>query len=185
MKKIITIVSLAIASLFVGAHYASAMASIFMAPTKTATATTTLAWITAGTGTTTVTLPTPLALGMATKYDKAYVMFEASATSSTASGAIINYRVEHSLDGVDWFSEPAYTVANATSTSLASQEFKFNIATSTAYNNNNVTNRVHQSFYFETPTPYNRVVFYVPVGGNNVSLWAAVQPIKEVQVINQ
>lgn len=188
MKKTLTLSGIAlaiIASLFVGSHYASAMASIFMAPTKTAAATTTLAWLTTGNGTTTVTLATPLSMGMSTKYDKALVLVELTATSSLANTANVKARVEYSLDGIDWFSAGTIPTGTATSSVVASNDITIIVATSSAYTlAGNGTNRVHQSFFIETPTPYNRVVFY-NTGSASVSLWAAIQPIKEVQVLNQ
>lgn len=184
IKKIIALVILSL-GMFWAAPQVLAMASIFMAPTKTATATTSPAWITPGTGTTTVTLPTPLALGMATKYDKAYVMVQIAATNSPQGGGALKARVEHSLDGVDWFSEGVATAANATNTPIANQEITLTVSTSSAYLVGASTGRVNHSFYMETPTPHNRVVFYSPIGGASLSVWAAVQPIKEVQVLNQ
>lgn len=189
MKKTLIYISIAlavIASLFIGSHYASAMASIFMAPTKTAAATSTVSLLQVGMGTTTISLATPLSMGMSTKYDMALVMFE---VQSTTSPGRIGIRVEHSLDGVDWFSEAVRTTVNATSSSLVAEELIFNMASTSSYILNGTTSRMHQSFYIETPTPHNRVVFYMPrdqVNLNlNLGLWAAVQPIKEVQVLNQ
>ena len=169
-----------------GANKVLAMASISMAATKTATATTTLAYLQVGISTTTVNVPTPLSLGVSTKYDKAYVMFE---VQSTTSPGRINIRVEHSLDGIDWFSELVQPQAVATTSSLYAQELLFSMATSSGYINNGGITRVHGGVYVDTPTPYNRVVFYMPntqtTGNPSLGLWAAVQPIKEVQVINQ
>lgn len=166
-----------------GVNTALGMASISMAPTKSAVATTTRAWITAGTGTTTLTLPTPLSLGITTKYDKARVYGEVDATS-TAQNSQLSMRVEYSMDGVDWFSETSASSSVAT-VGLMAQDIKFNIATSTTYNNTGSATRMHFSYIIDTPAAYNRVVFYSAPSGPNLSLWAAIQPIKEVQVINQ
>ncbi len=186
MKKYLKIISASavlIAGIFFGVTHVSAMASFFLAPTKSATATTTRAWITAGTGTTTLTLPTPLSLGITTKYDKARVYGEVDATS-TAQNSALSMRVEYSMDGIDWFSETSASSSAAT-VGLMAQDIKFNIATTTAYSNTGSATRMHFSYVIDTPAAFNRVVFYSAPSGPNLSLWAAIQPIKEVQVINQ
>lgn len=187
MKKKLGIILLAflstLSSIF-GVMKVYAQPSYDMAATKTATATTTLNWLTPGAGTTTVTLPTPLSLGMSTKYDKAIVMFEMSATNTVVAPKM-NIRIEHSMDGIDWFSETAASSSSAT-IGLMPSEFAFNMATSSTYSNTgNTVTRLHSSLLIDTPTAYNRVVFYDPVGGSNISLWAAVQPYKEIQLVNQ
>lgn len=195
MKKYLAIISgalmLVVGGLW-GVSKVSAMASIFMAPTYgvggasgatvQTSATTTATWMTPGTGTTTVTLGTPLSLGMATKYDKARLYLEVSATN-TPQNPTLNVRVEHSLNGVDWFSDG--TTVTGTSTQVTPSIISIYVSTSTAYNIYGNINRVHQSFYIETPAAYNRAVVFSPVGGQNFTVWAALQPIKEVQVINQ
>ena len=187
MKKFLAITTIALMTIgagMFGISKVAAMASIFMAPTKTAAATTTLAWMTTGAGTTTVTLATPLSMGMSTKYDKALVLVELSATTSMANAASIKARSEYSLDGIDWFPATIDITANATSSVIFANERTLVVATSSAYKISGSDTRVHLSFFIETPTPYNRVVFY-NAGAASVSLWAAIQPIKEVQVLNQ
>lgn len=191
MKKYLAIIGSVLLLSFMGAWgvtSVSAMASIFMAPTygvgltAQTSATTSATWMTPGTGTTTVTLGTPLSLGMATKYDKARLFLEISATN-TPQNAILNVRIEHSLNGIDWFSDA--TMDAATTTMARAHVIDVMIATSTAYNIYGNINRVHQSFYIETPAAYNRAVVFSPIGGSNFTVWAALQPIKEVQVLNQ
>lgn len=145
-------------------------------------ASTSATWITPGIGTTTVTLPTPLALGLSTKYDKARLFLEVSATN-TPQSPTLNVRIEHSLNGVDWFSDA--TMNSATTTVAKVNVIDLVVSTSTLYNIYGNINRVHEAFYIETPSAYNRVVIYSPIGGQNFTVWAAVQPIKEIQLINQ
>jgi hypothetical protein len=191
LKLIIAVVLMAVTAGTWGIMNAGAMASIFMAPTKSAAATTTMVSMTFGTGTTTITLATPWSMGMSTKYDKALVMVQVYSTTSPGRTAM---RVEHSLDGIDWFSfanraELAPTSPNATSSVLLLEDLIMPFSTSTIYVANGTTTASRISFYIETPTPYNRVVFYRPSpnAGEAITtwLWAAIQPIKEVQVLNQ
>lgn len=186
LKYIVLAISAILAIVF-GSSQAFAMASQFIASsygvglTTGTIATTTYSWITPGTGTTTVTMTVPTSAS--TKYDKAFIGFEVTATA-TPLNSKLNARVESSWDGIDWYQN---TVASSSVnvTGLMQQELSFNIATSTSFSDSGAITRLHAGFFVETPTPYTRVVFYSPVGGANLSLHVRAQPIKEVQVINQ
>lgn len=139
-------------------------------------ATTSFSWVTPGTGTTTATATNCAQASF--KCDKALVVYQITATN-TPQNSKLDYRVEYSLDNTTWYSS---TVASSSVTiaGVMAQEYAINVATSTAYQNQDSILRLTGAFAIDTWAPYNRVVFFSPIGGANFSLYAAIVPMKEV-----
>lgn len=183
MKKyiLITVVAIAIASV-VGAKYVEANPS-FWSFGSTSTATTSPVYMTPGTGTTTVTIDNMS--GGTYASDSAVVLMQITATSTTDSTApILGVRIDGSYNGVDWYTQSNNITTTGTSTILTgfSGDYRINFASSTAnLGASATTSRVHESFKIDTPLRYTRAVFYAPIGGGNMALWANLVAKKQYQ----
>ena len=172
MKKIIAIISLIVLGV---CNISIANPSQFQSRfTDTWGSTiTTPKYVTAGKATSTITIISPIA--SANKYDKAWVHFVVTATSTSPT---LNFRIEGSDNGTDWFSYD-----NATSTgALAATVYQYTFASTTwsSYNNNSDKTQINHSFTIDTPAPYTRVVSYSQIGNPAYSLYLEAYPVREM-----
>jgi hypothetical protein len=178
MKKIYLFLGIIIAVVLIGgATVVKANPSLFLQEYSdiAGASTSTLAYMTPGTGTTTLTYNNTI-----NGLDSASILIQYTAT--TTGSPVLKMRVEHSQDGVDWYSEAGILTSNASTTNLTGSfaDYQFNIATSTSVigPSGSVT-RINQLVRINTPLKYNRAVFYVPAGGGNGGLWAQLVAKKE------
>jgi hypothetical protein len=176
MKKlIIGIIAVALA-LVGGVAYANP--SNFFSTAQTAAATTTYSYLSAGAGTTTLSM-NYVRNSNTSAINSALLTFQIAATN-TVTGAPVRVRIEYSNDNVDWYSKTVENNANATTTQISAQEYAFSTATSTTYVLNGTSSTAYASIPITAPLRYVRAVFYVPIGGSSIGLWAELTPVKEV-----
>lgn len=175
MKKLIIGIIVGMVAMIAGVAYANS--SYFAVHTPTATATTSPTYMTAGAATTTLDVN---AAGGSNKIDSALIVFQVKA--STTQAQQLGMKVQYSLNNIDWY---AQTEATSTTNAIAGEkEYRFVLATSTdqlTATSGTLTYRIHKSIPIETPTPYVRVQFFVPVGQSPLDIWADYQPIKQIQ----
>ena len=171
----IAMIMLLVASALHTYRVASANASVSCYDTTSFDGTSTRAFMSPGAGTTTLMLSNCASGNLATS---AFVQFQYTASTS---GSVLQLRVEHSNDKVDWYPETVVlstaTTSNAAGDSLT---YRFAMATTTDNGGTGVANRLHRSLSISTPTKYTRVIFTVPTAGNNGALWAEVIGRKEI-----
>ena len=106
--------------------------------------------------------------------DSLFVAFQFTA-STTAP--LLDAKCEASHDKVDWYpiNLPTVDPVTVATTTLSAQfsGFRFNLATSSenALVGSGNTSRLHRSFSCPTPMKYSRVIFSIPRGGAQGSLW--------------
>lgn len=130
-------------------------------------------YVTAGNATSTVTIISPI--GKQNKYDKAWVHF---VVTSTTTPPTLTFRVEASDNGTNWFS---YYNATSTGGTLIPTTYLYTFASTTwsTYNSNSDKTQVNYSFTIDTPAPYTRVVSYSIIGNPAYSLYLEAYPIRE------
>lgn len=162
------------------------------------TATTTVNYIKFGIGTTTIVYDSFNPNDASLKADSALVVFQFTATTTIATPKM-NARVEYALDtgtncqvtprACDWYPASAAVNSSPATTTIMTGNFadmQFSLATSTtdqggsSFYNSGATSTIMQSFAIDTPTRFVRVKFYMPSGGGNGSLWAAIQAAKQI-----
>lgn len=139
--------------------------------TLAATSTLNLKYLSPGAGTTTLTTTNC--------YDRAYALNNLTlAIQDTASStATLAFRIEGSWDGIDWYSLGKTLLvsgSDATSTPITGNfsNYQMTIATSTADTGaSGSLAQVNTSVELPIFMPYERVVFYVPTGGGNHSIY--------------
>lgn len=148
-------------------------------------ATTSPVYMTPGKATSTLTYDSYYvnSLGNTTKTDSGVVLLQVSASSTATT---IATDVEYSQDNIDWFQDggvavPAFsTTTRPVGLALVSDSI-FTFASTTAGRaavgaNQATTTR---AFAINTPTRYIRLVFTMPVGSANGTVWAQFVPAKE------
>lgn len=184
MKKYIIGLLVAVAVLgfatTVGAN-APYLQRIFMATLATPgtlyTATTTPIFMSAGTATTTVVLDSTF-----TKYDEASLLIQL--TSSTTPTEL-RWQYQFSQDKKDWYDESIDNNINATTTnvSMTPVVHRWGFASSTDLRGGTaqIANTVARKLVtVPTPTQYTRVIFYLPIGVGNASLYTEAVPQKQL-----
>lgn len=160
------------------------------------TATTSPTYSTPGKATTTLTLPggTGCAGTANLSYDSAYVDFFIIASASPVALPLVVAQVEHSRNGIDWYTETVPLVSNSTTTTMSgnANTLKWIIASSTAdygassfsefeTNSNATSTRYTRSFPIATPTAYTRVIFTNPTNGGNYDFYAELSAKRQQQ----
>lgn len=144
-------------------------------------ATTSLAYLTPGTATTTLT--TSNCFDRSTALNDLTLAIEYTASSTAPK---LNMRLEGSLDGIDWFGLAVPLITSGTTGTTTSitgnfSDFQTILATSTTDTGpSGSLSRVHMAFKLPIIMPYERVRFYVPSGGGNGALWAALIGQREI-----
>lgn len=158
----------AIFSLAVIARVASANGSYFISPVRTAAATSTLSVVGPGNGTTTLTYDS-LALGSTYATDRASLLIQATASSSSS---LLGIAVQYSQDGVDWYdNDLAATTSPGSVTNISS-------ANSYQLSGNSTASTSLKAISVPTPTRFVRAVFTSTVATS--SIWAQFVPIRQV-----
>lgn len=154
---------------------------------KSATATTSVSYMTPGTGTTTVL----------------YDSYEVNGTNQTNNGntwvpnsitvltqiigsttaSLVNAQVEYSMDKQDWFK---LAPIGATSTEIVyindeAVSFQLGALGDRDAGLGGVASSTRRAFTLDVPTRYVRLVFTVPIGNVNSSVWAQIIPKKEAR----
>ena len=141
-------------------------------------ASTTLTFMTPGTATTTHTYEN---CGGTTSARSAILFFQYTASTTDP---LLNLRIEHSQDNIDWYPASVALEEFATSTSLTGDSATFDFTTlATSTNNNGGTGtdaRLHRSLEIETPTQFTRVIFSLPIGTSNGAIWSQFVSKKEL-----
>jgi hypothetical protein len=150
--------------------------------TATAAASTTLAYITPGTGTTTLTRA--MSGGNDSKFDKAVLAIQVTATSTGVSVPTLMVRFEDSRNCVDYYPRTA-APSSATTTLLTAdpyQAFSLRMASSTAApGSTDTATRLSKSIVTDVPLNCVRAVLYSPSGGGSYGVYAELIGIKEKQ----
>lgn len=173
------------ASLFVAFRETHANATLFATCQVGNTASTTVVFMQPGKATTTLTLPafpsSPPGCGgvPGQAFDSAYVNLQYNATTTgAAKDSVIVYRVEHSRDGIDWYSESAVLGSNSTTTAMSGDSATYRISFATSTDNGGTGDATHmfRSFGVTTPTQYTRVIFINPAnqGTSDANFWAEI-----------
>ena len=129
-------------------------------------------YVTAGNATSTVTIISPI--GKQNKYDKAWVHFR---VTSTTTPPTLAFRVEGSDNGTDWFSYDNATSTGALEPTIYS--YVFASTTWSTYNISSDKTQANHSFTIDTPAPYTRVVSYSVIGNPAYTLYLEAYPIRE------
>ena|SRR3990167_5053619 len=143
---------------------------------RTGTATTSLLWMTPGTATTTLTCTTGSASNL---------RVNAILVGSSSQSTHYRYRVERSMNNIDWYTDLNTLTQSATTTAVTGQFADNVIAFSTSTNPIAGTSQdigfggrgttTANFVNFNIPTlgsKYTRVVFYLTIGGRNGAIWA-------------
>lgn len=166
--------------------FAHANSSFFAPQAMTATATTTPFFMTPGNATSTLVYDSFNLSGTnqrvvndPTTADTAALAVQFTA-SSTAS--ILNFVVERSDDGVDWYQDNV--VAPFATTSPVIQlatpiSYSWAYASSTINGVGNSGSRLGKVVTIPTPTRFTRVIFSLAAGGTNGAVWAKFIPEKQ------
>jgi hypothetical protein len=174
MKKIIAIITLAIAGL---AGIAAANPSQFMKSFASSTGSTITSPTYTLPGKATSTVSIYNADSVTTKYDKALVRFQVTSTSTAPT---VLFRTEVSNDGTYWFS-----LDSATSTSSFAPSLNTFVYASTTYNTysdpSGDSTKINGAFPIEIDAPYVRVVSYSPIGNPAYNIFIAATPIRELK----
>lgn len=141
-----------------GSKTAKALPSYFMRSPETYVATTTAFYMTAGTATTTYPFNT-------WDIDKSDVFINATASTTAAT---LNWKYEYSNNNVDWFGEDAYTVTSNILYTHASTT----VVHSRLLNNATASTTRFVVTFSDIASNFKRIVFSLPVGSTNASVWA-------------
>ena len=156
---------------------ATARANPSYVPQTAQTATATTSPTTMGTGLATTTLTYDSYTQGSTNKSDVVTLFQ-QVTAST-SAAIIDYTVEYSNDGIDYFGQDALP------SSFAAGQATFFHSTSTPTNRwqagSTLASTTRKATVYTLPTRFVRFTFTNPVGESsvNLQLWAQVVPTKE------
>lgn len=168
-----------IAILFSGYKYVGANASRITAPNSCTTsgtaATTSVSYLTAGTGTTTVTcnLQYIAQVSSGVESTDSAVLGIQFLASSTASSEL-NWYLEYSQDGVDWYKENVFT-QTATTTIATSKTYawrQYSTTTPISVSGYSTSSLDRKLVNIESPTRYVRATFTQPIGSLAGAVWA-------------
>lgn len=183
MKKYILLgFTLTIAILVVGFNAFSAQAnpSRITAPdsctTSSSSATTSISYMTPGTATTSVScnLQRISAIAGGTdSVDSAVLVMQFHASSTALSE--LDWYLEYSQDGIDWYKENTSPVTGTTTTATPKNYAWRQYSTSTPYSSNGkATSSVDMKVIsVTTPVRYVKATFTNPIGTSNVGVWAS------------
>lgn len=156
-----------------------------------ASASTTLAYMTPGFGSTTAlvsSLTYDSFSGTDTKFDHMIVAYQVTATSTGVAGSVIlNFRIEDSRNGIDWYARNITAVSTSTSviTSNPYNLLSLVLGTSTATGPGGSAgsnyNRIMGDFEITPLLRWVRLVPIDPQGGGNYGLYVELNPIREKQ----
>lgn len=138
-------------------------------------ASTSVTYITAGRATTTLTFTNCNNKIYSTDSAVVLGIFQASTTAPQ-----IKTRVEFSPNNIDWYPDNSSFYVPATAINIASttvqttpfHENLFVLSTTTDNGGTGLSNQVYFSLNVPTPTKFTRVIFYMPTGGGEGSLYA-------------
>ena len=148
------------------------------------TASATTSQISIGPGRATTTLTVANCLDRAIALTKAVVDIQYIASSTV--NARMNMRVEHSFDGIDWFSSSAPLITSgttATTTQVTGNfaDFQMSFASSTVDQGaSGSLVQFNTSVQIPIDAPYTRVKFYQPLGTGNGLLFARMVGVREI-----
>ena len=137
-------------------------------------ATTTPKYLTPGTATSTMVVNSYANNSSNTKFDAGYLAIQYTGSSSAA---VIDYTVEFSMDGIDYFGEDVLP----DTTSLNQSTFNHSSTTPThRWGAGSATaSTTRKMIEQKVPFRYQKYTFSVPIGVTNGALWTQFVPVKQ------
>lgn len=174
MRPIFAILAMAVSGALTfagGAPAAHANQSTFCIGDATAPATTSPTYMTPGTATTTLTDNT--CQDSVVPYDSKSLLVQLTASST---GTTLNFGVEYSQDGIDWYADntPSLATTSPTYSAQRANSYSWTFASTTPGGgavpaSNNIALKI---FNVDVHARYTRVFFSLPPGSTNGAVWA-------------
>lgn len=157
-------------------YFLRVFSNVLATPATFYTSTSTPVFMSPGTATTTVVMNSQF-----TGYDEAALLIQL--TSSTTATEL-RWIYQFSQDAKDWYDESVENSTNATTTnvSMTPKVYRWVFASSTDIRGGTgIANTIARKLVMvPTPTQYTRVIFYIPIGLGNASLYTEAIPQKQL-----